>query len=433
MRIRVARAALAPASFAGSPDYGKWLLALLGALAALPRVVPAADLDPIAAEDEPAVSVNALYVGDVWRNTSGGLRTGSAYLGNANVSVTVDGERALGLGNTAFYVDAQSIHGQGVSSRLVGDAQTVSNIEADSQLRLYELWMERSFGERTGRSLRFGLYDLNSEFDTLETTHLFLNASSGVGPTLAQSGQNGPSIFPVTSLGARFQWSFSPAWSARMALMDGVPGDPDSPTRNRIRFGSNDGLLAVTEVGFAGARLHKLAVGGWTYTGRFDEIVPAGSEAAPAKTRGNRGFYVIADGQLYAEPGDSGQGLNAFVRFGNANDRINRFRNFAGAGLVYTGALPSRPEDKLGIAVSSVGNGNVYRSAALADGIATDRRETNVELSYRFGVTKWLTLQTSVQHISNPDTNPDLRDAMAVALRFELTQGWSWPPSSRRR
>ena len=432
MRTRVT---LDTASFL-EPRYGKWLLALgfACALAAAPGVAPAAGLDPIAAEDEPAVSVDALYVGDVWRNTTGGLRTGSAYLGNANLSVTVDGERAVGLEDTSFYADVQSIHGQGVSSRLVGDAQVLSNIEAQSQLRLYEIWMERSFGAHAGRSLRFGLYDLNSEFDSLETAHLFLNASSGVGPTLAQSGVNGPSIFPVTSLGGRLQWSFSPAWSARMALLDGVPGDPNHPSLNRLRFGTHDGLLAITEVGYAGAKLRKLAVGAWGYTEKFDEIAPASSSAdAPAPARGNRGFYVIGEGQLFAEADDSAQGLNGFVRYGTANDRINRFRDFVGTGLVYTGALPSRPEDQLGLALSSAGNGGTYRRALAADGFATDRRETNVELSYRFGVTKWFTLQTSVQHISNPDTNPELRDALAIGLRFELTQGWSWPPSSRRR
>lgn len=418
-------------TFDPASRYGKWLLALICALATLPRVAPAAGLDAIAAEDEPAVSVDALYVGDVWRNTTGGLRTGSAYLGNANLSVTVDGERALSFEGTSFYIDAQSMHGQGVSSRLVGDAQTLSNIEAQSQLRLYELWMERSFGERAGRSLRFGLYDLNSEFDSLETARLFLNASSGVGPTLAQSGVNGPSIFPVTSLGGRVQWSFSPAWSARVALLDGVPGDPNHPSLNRLRFGAHDGLLAITEVGYAGAKLHKLAIGAWGYTSKFDEIAPESSDAAPARIHGNRGAYLIGEGQLFAERDDSAQGLNAFMRVGTANVRINRFRDFVGAGLVYTGLLPNRPEDRLGLAISSVGNGGAYRRAQRADGFATDRRETNVELSYRFGVTKWFTLQTSVQHISNPDTNPQLHDALAVGLRFELTQGWSWPPSRR--
>ncbi len=56
-----------------------------------------------------------------------------------------------------------------------------------------------------------------------------------------------------------------------------------------------------------------------------------------------------------------------------------------------------------------------------------------MEVSYRFGVTEWLTLQTSVQHIHNPDTNPGLQDAMACAVRFELARGWTWPPSTRYR
>ena len=416
---------------AGTLNYGKWLLALLGALVALPRASHADALDPIAAEDEPVVRVDAAYLGDVWRNTTGGLRTGSAYLGNANLSVTVDGERLLGLDGMSFYLDAQSIHGQGVSSRLVGDAQSISNLEADSQLRLYELWMERGFGSSGGRSLRFGLYDLNSEFDALETAGLFLNSSHGVGPQLAQTGLNGPSLVPTTSLGARLHWSFSPALSARVAVMDGVPGDPDAPTRNRIRFAPKEGLLAISELAYAGARLHKLAVGAWTYTARFDEVVAETSGDEPAQLHGNRGFYAIADGQLYAEAEDSSQGLNAFVRVGDANDRINRFDHYRGAGFVYTGALPSRPADQLGIAIASVGNGEVFRRAMISDGVTTDSRETTVELSYRFGVTEWLTLQTSVQHVNNPDTNPDLHDAMACALRFELAKGWSWPPSSR--
>ena len=422
----------AQAVSAATLNRGKSLLALLGVLAALPRPSLADALDPIAAEDQPIVRVDAAYLGDVWRNTTGGLRTGSAYLGNANLSIAVDGERALGLDGMSFYVDAQSIHGQGVSSRLVGDAQSISNLEADSQLRLYELWMERSFGSNAGRSLRFGLYDLNSEFDSMETAGLFLNSSHGVGPQLAQTGLNGPSIFPTTSLGARLKWSYSPAVSAHIALMDGVPGDPQAPTSNRIRLGSKDGLLAISELGYAGARLHKLAVGAWSYTARFDEIVAESSDQGPAQVRGNRGFYALADAQLYAEADDSSQGLNAFVRAGNANDRINRFDNYVGGGFVYTGALPTRPADQLGIAIASAGNGDVYRRAMLTDDIATDGRETTVELSYRFGVTEWLTLQTSVQHINNPDTSPDLHDAMACALRFELAKGWSWPPSSRR-
>ncbi len=143
--------------------------------------------------------------------------------------------------------------------------------------------MERGFGVRAGHSLRFGLYDLNSEFDSIETAGLFLNSSHGIGPEIAQTGVNGPSIFPVTSLGARLQWSFSPQWTGRVALLDGVAGDPEDPRRNRIRFGAHDGLLAITELGYGGARLHKVAVGAWTYTERFDEMAVSDAEAIDAE------------------------------------------------------------------------------------------------------------------------------------------------------
>ncbi len=82
------------------PYYGKWLVTLLGVMPVLPGIASADGLDPIAAEDQPVVSVDASYIGDVWRNTTGGLRTGSAYLGNTNVSVAIDGERARSASRT---------------------------------------------------------------------------------------------------------------------------------------------------------------------------------------------------------------------------------------------------------------------------------------------------------------------------------------------
>lgn len=406
---------------------------LLGATLLVPFAGYAQALDPLAAEDEPAVTVEALYIGDVWHNSRGGLRTGDAYLGNGGIAVGIDGERTFGLDGTAFYLNVQSIHGRGVSSSLVGDAQGISNIEAHSHLRLYEVWLERTFGHRSSSSLRFGLYDINSEFDFLQSGMLFLNGSSGLGPQLGLSGHNGPSTWPATSLGMRLQWSFAPAWFGRVALLDGVPGDPDGTSSHRIQFGSEEGALAITEVGRSGARLRKVAVGAWAYTARFEEIAAASTDEAPARHRGNRGYYAIAEGQVYAEQEDASQGLNAFVRIGTAEERINRFDDFWGAGLVYTGALPGRDEDQVGLAVVSAGNGSLYRHAQLTDGAAADERETSIELTYRAAVTEWLTLQASLQHVSNPDTNPDLSDAMAFGLRFELSRGWSWPPSSRHR
>ena len=55
-----------------------------------------------------------------------------------------------------------------------------------------------------GRPGLIGRYDLNSEFYRLQSASLFLNSSFGIGPEFSQSGLEGPSIFPNTSVGARF-------------------------------------------------------------------------------------------------------------------------------------------------------------------------------------------------------------------------------------
>ena len=54
---------------------------------------------------------------------------------------------------------------------------------------------------------------------------LFLNSSFGIGPEFSQSGLEGPSIFPNTSVGARFAIKPIEEIVLRTAALDGVPVD----------------------------------------------------------------------------------------------------------------------------------------------------------------------------------------------------------------
>src|SRR5262249_46168293 len=116
------------------------------------------------AQAEPAYRVAATYAGELWRNAHGGLRTGSRYLANLDLQLEIDGESAWGRRGLEVFAYALYNNGHSVSADLVGDAQAISNIEAVETVRLYELWGEWSFGADASHSLRFGLYDLNSEF-----------------------------------------------------------------------------------------------------------------------------------------------------------------------------------------------------------------------------------------------------------------------------
>jgi porin len=155
-----------------------------------------------------------VYFGDVLTNVSGGIETGTRYLDNLDLTLEIDVPEALGTGSGTFFVHGLYNNGGTFSDELVGDLQIVSNIEAEEAWRIFELWYE--MGGDTW-SVRTGLYDLNSEFDVNETGSLFLHSSHGTGADLGQTGENGPSIFPVSSLALRGEVRLD-TFSARVAV-----------------------------------------------------------------------------------------------------------------------------------------------------------------------------------------------------------------------
>ena len=383
-----------------------------------------AGADICGAQDrESAYSLDLVYTGEVWRNTHGGIRTGNSYLDNLDVQLSVDGERAWGVPGLTLFGYVMHNNGGSVTEDLVGDAQAISNIEALDQVRLYEFWADYAFGPERAHSLRFGLYDLNSEFDASEVGALFVNSGHGIGTQIGQTGLNGPSIFPVTSLAARLRWQPASDWTVLLAALDGVPGDPDHPSSNRIHLGGEDGYLLAAEVGWQKGRLRKLALGGWTYTGHFDELLEVDTGGAPLRSRGNNGVYALGEVSLWSSDEGAPRSLDAYARFGTADGRINRFDRAWAMGVVATGLFRGRPEDQLGLGVATAQNGSTYRSLSEMAGEAVNSREHAIELTYRGAVSDWLVLQPVVQHIVNPNTVASHKDALAVALRFEVAWG----------
>ncbi|WP_222874162.1 carbohydrate porin [Hankyongella ginsenosidimutans] len=135
-------------------------------------------------------------------------------------------------------------------------------------VRLYEAWLQHDLPNERA-SLRFGLYDLNSEFDALATASLFINSAHGIGVDIGQSGQAGPSIFPLTSLSARLEVAVTPALRVRVAVLDGVPADPDRPRRTAVKLGNGDGVLTIGEVDYTLGPARVIA-GYWRYTAPFE-------------------------------------------------------------------------------------------------------------------------------------------------------------------
>ncbi|HNP37820.1 MAG TPA: carbohydrate porin, partial [Woeseiaceae bacterium] len=243
--------------------YTIWLLLFL-ATAAVSGTALAGD----GAAGSPPVVFEAAYTADFLANVSGGIEEGSAHLDNIDLVIGGDLERLLGWSDSRFVLYGLYNNGQYFSGRYVGDAQVVSNIETDVEaLRLFEAYLETGLGD--DGSILFGLYDLNSEFDALETSGLFLNSAHGIGTDISQTGDAGPSIFPVTSLALRLAWQWNERWRARFVVLDAVPGLPGDPDRTAVDLGGGQGLLFVGELERSW-REARVLTGAWRYTAAFE-------------------------------------------------------------------------------------------------------------------------------------------------------------------
>jgi len=360
------------------------------------------------------LELEVVYKGDAWANVSGGQHRDATYLDNLDLVASFDGERGLGLHGTRFVVSALYNNRNTFSDRIVGDTHTISNIDTDGALRLYEAWVDYEFGRG---ALKAGLIDLNSEFDKNETGGLFVNSSHGIGPDFSQIGATGPSIFPVTGLGTRLRIDVTPRLQFRLGVFEGVPGSAEHPRRTVIRLNPREGQLLVGEAEYRLGESGRFVLGVRQLSGRAGD--PQDPDNLPRQAQ--TGGYALIEGPVAMLGGGK---LDAFARIGLADPYSHDIAGYLGFGTVFSGPVfaGEAQQEQVGLAVGIISNSTRFRREQEATGNPLDRHETAIELTYRIQATPWLALQPDVQYIINPGSNPALGNALAVGLRFEL--GW---------
>lgn len=341
---------------------------------------------------------------DVLGTVDGGLDEGFEAPGNFDLVMSVDTGAAGWWQNGTFNFYFLGNAGGDPSTR-TGDYQVASNIEAPNTFKLYEAWYEHRFAnERV--SVLVGLHDLNSEFYVTEHGLLFLNSSFGIGPEI---GQAVPSFFPTTSPAVRLRVAPTTNTYVIAAVYDGVPGDPADPYGTEVAFDDGDGVFGIGEIGLigSGTTYYKLGLGGWITTAQFDDF-------AGDSHNDNAGIYLIGERDLWRA--DDGRGIGVFAQLGFADEEMNQTGTYAGAGINWTGPLPSRPTDVAGFAVAHARNGDDFRAAN--PGI--ERAETALEWTYLIPAAPWLNIQPDVQYVIDPGTDPTLDNAVVVGFRVQV-------------
>lgn len=362
---------------------------------------------------EKGVNVDITHKSDLLSNVSGGVATGSAWLMNTEAAVSLDMEKLLGWEGVSGFVQYHVQHGDASINDYTGSFAGVSNIETGTSTgQFWQAWLQKQSADGS-MSLLGGLYAIDSEFYVTDASGLFLQPPYGMSTEMAQSGRNGPPVFPMGALGVRVAYREN-GFYAQAALTDGVPGDPNDPHGTHIRLDQGDGTLEVAEFGYAPevaeGQYNKTAIGFWRYSAEVADLDPAVSGMHK-----DLGAYAITEHTLLAESGDPAQGLAGFARIGFVNKDAYQADWSASLGLVYQGLFDGRDEDAAGIAVTNSHAGAKYQALN-----GSDSAETVVELTYRAQIHPWLAVQPSLQYIRNPNMDPALKDAWVAGARFEI-------------
>ena len=381
---------------------------------------------------ELGVASTPVFIGEIMGNPTGGISHGVTYDGLLNVPLDLDLER-LDHGLTpdlVLHTNALWLQGQGLSTRHVGDFSNVSNIAGYNTVRLQELWLQQALW-RKRVSIRLGILAADAEFFTSNTSSLFLNGTFGAF-TFVGANLPDPPVYPVAVPGVRL--AVAPV--SFLSFQVGVYGGDSGGSQDQNNHGTNlnlrrrDGALIFAEAAYLinqspndrglqgtyklGSFVHTGSANFSTFDSQARNVLGVG----PVKDRGTDfGIYGIGDQELYKAGGHT---ITAFVRVGGAPADANFVNFYADGGFNFTGFVPARRRDILGVALAYSHVSDEYSDSQRAQGLPGYSDETVLEATYRCNIAPWWSVQPDLQYVFNPSGQDGSRDALVLGVRTSV-------------
>jgi porin len=417
------------------------------------------------------LEISGGYTAEVWGNTTGGLKQGAVYTGLLDFGATLDLEKLVGWKGASVSTTWLWLSGRDASEDLVGNFLTISNIAGFNTLRMLELWFQQNFFLREdeglpGLSIRVGQLTADSEFVISDYGALFTNGTFGWPAFLYTNIPEGGPGYPMGTLGVRVAvtpWEWMTAQSAvfqgNVFAQDvnrhGFRWDLNSDqgyfwiNELQVRWNQGDNPRALPGQGKFGAWFHTADFADPFFDQEGNPLADEDSSGDPLTHQWNYGFYWILDQMLYRELGEvvttasssagksipdpksgkqvvqtevkpSHQGLGWFGRIAFEPQDRNFLSFYFDTGLVYTGLIPSRDEDQIGIGFAYAQLTNGARRTLEFEGSRGVGAEMVLEFTYKCILTPWLYIQPDAQLIINPGGTQDLQNAFVIGGRVSM-------------
>ncbi len=392
------------------------------------------------------------YTGEYWRNTTGGLRTGSSWLGLLDFGFDLDlGKQFESSSLGIFHAGAIFPHqSESPTNSRVGDLTTLSNIDAPESLRLFETWYQHAFaGDRL--FAKAGILAADENFAFSDVAAVFINSTFGWPQHITGNAARTAPAYFATAPGIHLDWQPTEEFQYQLGVYDGDA--LDSPTGDttvnesgtHISLSDEQGTFGIVEATWRPVFENRenrypgvYSIGAWLHTNDMDDLYhdTAGGSAIvsglPSKTyRENYGVYWSLEQFVLREiwetdPAED-QGLSLFFRGGIAPDDRSPTDYSIDTGITLTGLIPGRDEDILGLGFVYVHVSDSLRRSERDDRNingtllpAISDYEALIEVTYQAKLREWWTVQPSLQWIHHPGGSTVLDDALVLGLRASL-------------
>ncbi len=309
----------------------------------------------------------------------------------------------------------------------VGDLHGTSSIYAGANsLHVMEAWYEHSF-EYSHSSVLLGWHDFNSEFYVSEYANLFVNGGFGMGQVVTMLAN--PTTYPTTTLGIRYKSALTENSYFQFGLYDGAASAQVLDKIIEVGLNKDDGVFTVAETGYStgepgGAGYLKIGGGVWYLRKDYEGFeTPDNITASEDPDRAGEPKPVLFDepkphvyGAYFLAEAAIGDNLGLFFKHGRAPEKYNQYGQFYSAGLNYTGIIPGRKQDVLGVGMLHTRQTAAYLQAWNHQFYVA---ETVYEVTYSTQMTGWLMLQPVVQYIQQPNMDPNLLSTTVIGLRVQ--------------
>ncbi|WP_165799615.1 carbohydrate porin [Sphingomonas oleivorans] len=381
------------------------------------------------------ISLSAQYLLHGVYNLNGGTDSGFRQAGQASLGATFDLDRMIGVKKAVIQLLILNRNGDNLSTdKRLFLLQPAQGIYGRGEVwRLTQFWYRQTIGKV---EYKIGRVSLSEDFAT--------------APCIFENGTFCGTA-PGNILG--YYWYNSPVseWGARVRLYDGRKGyfqlglyevNPSNLRDDKgfnLSFKGCTGVMIPIEKAWAvrlggdprRAGLYK--IGAWYDTSRATDLVRDvdGGMAALSgrpleKKRGRYGAYAAFRQQIVAPDAEGAGGFNMFLNAVQGDRRTAPLLNKFAVGAFYSGLIPGRPTDEIGLAIGRTrSNGRLARMHAAWNEMARDnvpirRSEYAAELDYIIYPLPGLTLRPNLQLVVHPAGRSD-RKSIVIAGFSALT------------